>query len=414
VAILVGIMISVIGVALAYMISSLLNYPEMKGWAITELGEVLKTIFIIGLLGSAVVFIDIIIRAAFGFPATGGNILAPFYFTYARIYLVSLHHYFYNFFLVSLITLFYFGMFSGTGFYFLIYHVSPLAGFSFLLTFLQKYSLFSLSGILLIDFQQQLLTFFRVFSWRYLIPLGVVLRAFPITRKTGSTVIAFAVCGFFIYPLLLILNSMVLDNYVWGEPISAIVGPDYMLGDYSVYTENMMNQKMPSDDDINDAKNIINDLKTVSESSERPNTGGIGYDSYNNPPQPNHAKLLHDFEEILSTTPQGVGLVYAMDSISDVLKDFAGGIDVIKALVKVASFFFVPLFKVGLGNSMDAYIKTLLTSYTVYAEKFGLALLLFILDVMIFLTSMKDISLAIGGEEGLLGFGRMRRMFIKV
>ena len=47
IAILVGIMMSLIGVALAYIISSFFNYPEMKGWATTELGEVIKTVFIV-------------------------------------------------------------------------------------------------------------------------------------------------------------------------------------------------------------------------------------------------------------------------------------------------------------------------------------------------------------------------------
>ncbi|MEM4707755.1 MAG: hypothetical protein QXL47_04045 [Candidatus Anstonellales archaeon] len=47
----------------------------------------------------------------------------------------------------------------------------------------------------------------------YLMPLGFFLRAFPLTRKTGSSVIALAITVFFVYPLSVLLTDHLVTLY---------------------------------------------------------------------------------------------------------------------------------------------------------------------------------------------------------
>lgn len=416
IAILVGIMMSLIGVALAYIISSFFNYPEMKGWATTELGEVIKTVFIIGFLGFSIYFVDLLAHAMLGVSGTPGDALHPFYITYAHIFLSELKMYYSEFFRVSLITYLFFMQLIGFRYYFLTFHIAPFAAFEFIRNFLTKYIYISFSGFVLTEFQDQLLIFFKRFTWSYLVPLGVVLRAFPITRKTGSTLIAFGACGFFIYPLLLVMNSVVMDNYIWGEPTVALTGEDYVLTGYDYFKGYNAPESSEEIDDVMDEYETIDEsLTNTGEEAMHDlvsSEGGLGHSSFKNQFgfNPDRAVELYDkYEEGESTKDELVG--YVNEFLEDVSGKF--GLPVVTAMYKFLTFMFSgSLWRLGLRNAMDAFFLTVMTSFTIYGERLAISLLLFILDVMIFLTAMKDISLAIGGDPGLLGFDRVRKLYM--
>jgi hypothetical protein len=62
--------------------------------------------------------------------------------------------------------------------------------------------------------KQQLLNFAQYSIPLVLLPMGLVLRAVPLYRTTGSSIIAICVCLYFIYPLTVVLsNYMIFDLY---------------------------------------------------------------------------------------------------------------------------------------------------------------------------------------------------------
>jgi hypothetical protein len=61
--------------------------------------------------------------------------------------------------------------------------------------------------------REMLVYFFRDITFPILIPLGLVMRALPFSRKTGSSILAIAFAGFFAYPLTILLSHHMLAVY---------------------------------------------------------------------------------------------------------------------------------------------------------------------------------------------------------
>ncbi|MCX8198185.1 MAG: hypothetical protein N3F07_03270 [Candidatus Micrarchaeota archaeon] len=59
--------------------------------------------------------------------------------------------------------------------------------------------------------QKMLLVFVQTSVPSVILPLGLVMRAFPFTRKTGSTIVAFSFAAYFIYPLSILVNAQIYN-----------------------------------------------------------------------------------------------------------------------------------------------------------------------------------------------------------
>jgi len=55
--------------------------------------------------------------------------------------------------------------------------------------------------------QYILLDFFQKTMFTFVLPIGIVMRAFPLTRKVGSSLIAIAIVGYIVYPLTVVLGK---------------------------------------------------------------------------------------------------------------------------------------------------------------------------------------------------------------
>jgi hypothetical protein len=65
----------------------------------------------------------------------------------------------------------------------------------------------------LISFGQiQMVRFFQAVGLQMILPVGIILRAFPVTRKTGSTLIAIAIVGAIVYPLSIVASASIYDK----------------------------------------------------------------------------------------------------------------------------------------------------------------------------------------------------------
>jgi len=406
--ILIGILISVMTVAIAHMIATVFDYPEMKSRAVTEMGEVLRTIFIIILLAFSVVFLNTLIMAALGLPPSADPWNA-FYMSYAHAYIMSLKQYFFSFMINIFTIYFYFMQISSYRYVLFSLRILPFAAFKFINEYLTKYIFVGLSGWVLMEFQDKLLMFFRSFSWKYIIPLGVVFRAFPLTRKTGSTLIAFAACGLFVFPLLLILNSLMLESYVWGEAVPAIPVPDYerVLSDANL-------QKVSSFtpleiDSVCSVEEMLEDISPSDDAEKQDpeptkNFFGIGKTD------PAETTNFYSVEKQIDKDIEQGGT--GMNAMTKLFKQIGRSFVFVPELYKFAVFVLTNILKVGLRNAMDAYFTSIIVSLTIYSEKLALTLFLLVLDIVIFLTALKDISLAIGGEAELIGFQRVKKMYI--
>lgn len=68
--------------------------------------------------------------------------------------------------------------------------------------------------------EQVLLDFFKYTMLKYFLPLGVLMRTFPITRVAGGTIIAIAIGAYIIYPLAVIYSWNVYQQYKAVVPAS--------------------------------------------------------------------------------------------------------------------------------------------------------------------------------------------------
>jgi hypothetical protein len=75
--------------------------------------------------------------------------------------------------------------------------------------------------------QLETLRFFQSAALQFLFPLGLVMRAFPVSRKIGSTLIALALVGAVAYPLSIIMSKSIYDKTapIFGAPELAISTP---------------------------------------------------------------------------------------------------------------------------------------------------------------------------------------------
>ncbi|MCX6769436.1 MAG: hypothetical protein NT051_02020 [Candidatus Micrarchaeota archaeon] len=60
--------------------------------------------------------------------------------------------------------------------------------------------------------QKMLLQFIESAVLRYFLPLGLFMRAFPFSRRTGSTIIAICFAAYFIYPLTILVNQRMYEQ----------------------------------------------------------------------------------------------------------------------------------------------------------------------------------------------------------
>jgi len=92
---------------------------------------------------------------------------------------------------------------------------------------LDSYASMAFFTALLAYAQVEMLRFFKLAALQFVFPAGLVLRAFPITRKVGSTVIALAIVGATVYPLSILVSSAIYNetHALFGSPALPLDAP---------------------------------------------------------------------------------------------------------------------------------------------------------------------------------------------
>jgi len=212
-----GLMLSVMVTAFAWMISEFAQLAELKAWARSEAYEMFITALIVGGVVGLAMLLETSANALIG----GGTGSVTF-FTYAELYLGTMFGRLLNAYNTMLGFEVIIGLLSTLGIG-IMFPEGVLWGVSLGVTPLAGLQMISNAQILLIDTvgmalasivaQQALLEFIKGTMLKFFLPLGLVFRAFPISRKLGSTVIAISIVAYFVFPMTLILNSYMLSNY---------------------------------------------------------------------------------------------------------------------------------------------------------------------------------------------------------
>jgi hypothetical protein len=213
----------IIGIAFAIGIG--FSYRELEEWAKRELYEIFISGIIVGVL---IAFVSILFNISTNL--AGGNpldvarsCLTQMMFDTSSIFLAV---FLYNMYISAISTLM-IGFFIPIPIFPVMMirigsYVTPYAGFSALSVGID--TIFNLISIMLAALlaEQVLLDFIRVVMFKYILPLGVLMRTFSLTRVAGSTIIAVAIGSFIIYPLAIIYTTQLYNSFkavvVPGQP----------------------------------------------------------------------------------------------------------------------------------------------------------------------------------------------------
>ena len=257
-----ALLISLFVVALAYMVAEILKSPQLNAWAKNELYEFIVSALIVGNLvfgltllntmvfdftggldhfGVANDYLDQLIRAPSILNITGS--LAVWFSTNVTGHALDLNQQmgdlntaYIMLWVLEMISgvlgslVMAFILSAGPNLAYIRVGFTPLAGLSQLTPSLMN--MMDMVGVIILATvaQKSLLVFFRETMFRLFLPLGVALRAFPLSRKLGSTLIALAVTCYVVYPLTLAMNLGIYDSTPKYALKAEIVEMDDIIG----------------------------------------------------------------------------------------------------------------------------------------------------------------------------------------
>jgi len=220
----IAILVNVGIAALAFMASRFLDLPGFKGWVNNELYEIFFTMA----LGLIMVYVltnvaSIISASLTGFPDP--FIGALLYLKELKVYLIL------NYFSLELVEMMA-GFISTLSFSVTLGKSVPLSLITLDVFPFAGMQMLTNSHTLLVDqvglsiamvtVFAMLLEFIRQTALSIYFPIGLLLRAFPFTRRLGSTLMALAITVYFIYPLTFMLSAGMYQQIRYsGTPDSA-------------------------------------------------------------------------------------------------------------------------------------------------------------------------------------------------
>ncbi|MGC8924157.1 MAG: hypothetical protein ACP5KJ_03120 [Candidatus Micrarchaeia archaeon] len=220
-----ALMLSYIVVGLAYMVSKIFSSPQIEQWSKVELNEA----FITTLYAASILAIVGVFDVAMSEFESLGIIVSPTNITdvvqtmvgigmdlvvkiagmYSYLSIVSWLSYSPG---ISMDT------FLGLGKTSFSYMSSPLSFFGYVLEPYGILQTVAIGGVASVIGQYVVYILIKDLFLGYLLPFSLVLRAFPITRKLGSTLLAIVVGAYFFYPLSMGIMMASTCNLKYNDP----------------------------------------------------------------------------------------------------------------------------------------------------------------------------------------------------
>lgn len=385
----ISLMISVLWFALFYMFGKLMDTPEIYARVEEEKNQFFTTIFIVVAVVTISATINSVISQMFC-----GNTTSCDLFSFAKSWIDTLRTEMIQFYVMLYIGEFMIGTVSTmsfsvmllriiTGVFPLQFGVGPLSGVSLyaegLITVLNWMEL----AIASIIMKQVILEFVEYAALSIILPLGVVLRAFPLTRTTGSSIIAFSIVLYFIVPL-----SFAFSNYMLFELYNP--GTTTSFGDIftSGFKEEVVMPVSLSSCDastIEEMQNKLNELKSNISSEieiiERETGEELNIDT------------VDFWEKELSTEKY----LNAKETIAEKYKKsstLSRIWEILKLISNPTAYYY--------------YFYNQIVYALTYTSKFLVASMFsLIVEVLIIITFYRTIAMAIKGEAEIFGIGKL-------
>ncbi len=255
---------------------------------------------------------------------------------------------------------------------------SPVVGLSNTLTVLHK-TLEPLQYGLTLAAGRYALLDFAPAGMLYLMPLGFFLRAFPFTRKTGSSIVALAITVFFVYPL-------------------SVLFTDYLVTAYE--SQKMISPTLP--------KNTL----ITTETDEEVFSDFVGYlgknvsQGQNDYIPPGETTSVSGSKGLWDRFTQWLGNVFNIAAwVSNLSEGFANILRLAGSTLKMLVTFGTPL-----TSPVGWVLPTLLISLkwvSIIAEQIAIIFTIFVLEITISITMYRNIAMLIGGELRIFGITKV-------
>jgi hypothetical protein len=247
--------------------------------------------------------------------------------------------------------------------------------------------------------QNMLLNFIEESALSVFLPFGLMLRAFPFSRKTGSTIIAVVVAAYFVYPLSILINQQIWLLIV--SPPCTVNAPQGILCKGIADTCQADNDCASFD--CRAGKCVV----PLTDFTEYNSLYSLCKGQYS---PTNSEKVLSALgaeqdkrmmEMYFSGTPTSVEPTKAEGQLDDGLGTMLGRHG-ISAARFATSLFFAPVG--AAAKTTFSEIEMLVMDAGQYAL---LALLFTVITVVVSLTMLKDIAILIGGEPRIFGLSKL-------
>ncbi|MFH1448003.1 MAG: hypothetical protein ABIG39_04010 [Candidatus Micrarchaeota archaeon] len=207
----IGLIMSWFVVSLIYMIGSLLDNIGLMARAKAEVWEIITTTIILGLVIALVTSACTFEIGSMGAAATSGNM-----FDVAENYLLWLRNYTISVFkdlmtMNSLISVL-LSVMGGFQIYGIGIVGQPFAGLQPIMNLMNLFMNGIMICLIISIAQITVLKFIQAGAFNILLPIGIVCRSFPFTRRFGGSMIALAIGLFIIYPFLLVINDAIMGT----------------------------------------------------------------------------------------------------------------------------------------------------------------------------------------------------------
>ncbi|VVC01540.1 Uncharacterised protein [uncultured archaeon] len=261
--------------------------------------------------------------------------------------------------------------------------------------------------------QKLLLLFVEDTAIGVFLPFGLMLRAFPFSRKTGSTVIAVVFAAYFVYPTTILINQQIWESIVNPNPADS-PNPNWAPSDSCPDQCCTNNMQCLNDSDCcsNDCRfsssepGIKRCATPLTDFTQYRSLYSVCYDSKT--PEQINSNLQGQAEQYY----QGLESVYFQGSASDQrwtktegrLEDFWTILQhKADALAPTGEAIALQDPKRVIVSSF-AMVEMLVTDVAQFAM---IALVFIVLEIVITLTLMKDFAVLIGGEPRILGMTQL-------
>ncbi|MCC7552439.1 hypothetical protein KO317_02110 [Candidatus Micrarchaeota archaeon] len=406
----IGLMISLGGALFAYLISTLGGFPQLKGWAQKEFKELIYSVLIVFLGMFLLHYVVLLVCYALIGYSGPLDINDPVYFTQGKVFLKVLDLNLQNIAERGVRTS---AILSGYSKYGITFGVPiPMGG---LVGFVVSVSMQPLAGLnivadmigditktvimtnFLVSVMDSILDFIKITSFTIFFPLGIILRALPITRRLGSTLIALAITFYFIFPMTILFNQYIYVNMFLGglsydneDPISVALLEERL--EQKLEDETKMQEKMDEHypeggdiliDEFGSLTDNINDINE--ETNWNSNLGD---------------KIKNFFAYI------GRSVIRAGEVISNTINNLLFG--TLSKLSKLTTALAGAALGINLSEFAAEPIHYTAALANQVLQKFIFIAICFFMDVIICLTLFANISGILGGETKIFGIEKLK------